>query len=462
MRLTRGQWRWFLGAGVCVALAALAAVLADALLARLRPTIDVSALGVGPALSERGRATLTDTSGAIAVSCLLPAESPAALPVGRLLRAFAQASRDAAGATFTIAYVDPRMEIGETTRLMAQGAEGPGILFRQMGRHAFVPENALLSVSGAYDPAEAESAVTAAIARLSRAEGLEIAWLTGHGEPAFDGTDPLSGFSGLRRALENEGCRLRPLTLDVSAEGGGIPDSVGALMIVAPRYPVTSPERAILLDWLDRGGRLFCALPSSGDAGLGPLLERWGIRFGAWPRTPTRRAEGDAGLTDLLAADHPVTQELAGRAQLVFGAPRALMTEAVRGVSVTPLVRLEAAPLPNAAAQTNQTVAVMMAAERGGRVGTDLAFRPGRVVAVGEAAFAENRYVLNHATANRDLTVNAMRWLTGLSGSGARTGAGVLRIGADARAWRVDFLTVALGVPFALCLLLWLLTRRRG
>lgn len=461
MRLTGGQWRWFLGAGLCVALAAVAAVLADALLARLRPTVDLSAWGVGPTLSERGRATLTDTSGLIAVTCVLPAESPAALPVGRLLRAFAQASRDAAGATFAIDYVDPRMAVGAATRLMAQGAEGPGVLLRQAGRHAFVPESALLSPQGVYDPAEAESAVAAAIARLSRAEGLEVGWLTGHGEPAFDGTNPLSGFSGLRRALENEGCRLRPVTLDVAAEDGGLPASVGALMIVAPCYPVTSAERAFLLDWLDRGGRLFCALPGAGDAGLGPLLERWGIRFGTWPRVPAHRIEGDAGLTDLLAADHPVTRELAGKARLVFGAPRALVPEAVRGVSVTPLVRLEAAPIPGGA-QTNQTVAVAVAAERGGRVGADLAFRPGRVVAVGEAAFAENRYVLNHATANRDLAVNAIRWLTGLSGSGARTGAGVLRVGGDAHAWRMDFLAVALGVPFALCLALWLLTRRRG
>lgn len=460
MRVARAQWRWFLGAGVCVALAALSALLADALLARLRPMADLSALGVGPVLSERGRATLTDTSGVITVSCVLPAESPAALPVGRLLRAFAQASRKAAGATLAIAYVDPRVEVGETARLMAQGATGPGILLRQAGRHAFVPENALLTEAGAYDPAEAESAVTAAIARLSRAAGTEIGWLTGHGEPDFADTNPLSGFSGLRRALENEGCTLRAVTLDPAAENGGLPTGIGTLMIVSPRYPVTSAERAFLLDWLDRGGRLFCALPAAGDGGLGPLLERWGVRFGQWPRTPARRAEGDAGFTDSLNGTHPITRELAGKVRLTFGAPRALVPEAPRGVTVVPLVSLETLPMPGGPA-TNQTVAVMVAAERGGRVGADLAFRPGRIVAAGEATFAENRYVLNHASANRDVAVNAIRWLAGLAGSGAQTGAGVLRIGQDARAWRLDLLTAALGVPLALCLLVWLLTRRR-
>ncbi len=462
MRLSGGQRRWFAGAILCVALAAFAAVLADALLARLRPTVDWTAWGGGPVLSERGRATLTDTSGTVSVACVLPTESPAALPVGRLLRAFAQASRDVAGATIEIAYVDPRVEVGAAARLMAQGAEGAGLLFRQAGRHVFLPERALLDDSGtAYDPAEAESAVAAALARLSRPAGVEVGWLTGHGEADFAGTDPVRGFSGLRRALENEGCRLRPLTLDVSAEDGGIPVTVGAVVIAGPRYPITSAERAFLLDWLDRGGRLLCALPEAGDAGLGPLLERWGVRAGAWPRRPIRRGEGDAGLTDALSAEHPITRELAGKASIAFGAPRALAAEGRRDLTVTPLARMEVAPVPGAA-QTNETVAVMVAAERGGRVGADLAFRPGRVVAVGETAWAENRNTLNHASANRDLAVNAIRWLTGLSGSGARSGAGVLRVGQDAQAWRRDFLAVALGVPFALCLALWLFTRRRG
>lgn len=460
MRLSKGQRNWFLGAFACVALAALAAVLADALLARLSPTLDLSAFGAGVEISERGRATLTDTAGVISVTCVLPAESPAAAPVGRLLRTFAQASRDAAGATLELAYVDPRVDAGAAERLMGQGAEGPGILFRQAGRRVFVHEAALLSaLDGTYDPAEADGAITAALARLTRSEGVEVGWLTGHGEPAFDGTDPLTGFSGLRRALENEGCRLRPLALDASAPDGGIPEDLGALLIVSPRYPVTSAERAVLIDWLDQGGRLFCALPPSGDAGLGPLLARWGIRVGDAPRVPARRGEGDAGLTDLLSAKHPVTRELAAAdARVTFCAPRALWVEPIRGVAATVLAELDALP-PDGADEG--PVGVMVAAERGSRVDADLAFRPGRVIAVGEAAFAANRLVLDHASPNRDLAVNAVRWLTGLSGSGARSGAGVLRVGQDARAWRLDFLLAALGVPLALCLVLWLVTRRR-
>lgn len=462
MRLSGNQRRWFLGATCCVLLAALAAVLADALLAQWRPDLDLRNFGPGTVLSERARAALADTAGSVAITGILPKESAAALPVGRLLRALAQASRAVAGAAIEVAYVDPRLEPAAAAQLMAQGAEGTGLLLRRAGRSVFVPERALLAESGGYDPAEAEGALVAALARLSRIDGVTVGWLTGHGEQSLAGTDPIAGFSGLRRTLENEGFRIRELALDAAAPDAAVPADLGALVVMGPRYPVTAPERALLADWLERGGRLFLALPPSGDAGLGALLERWGIQAGTFPRRPIRGTEGGAGLTKALSAEHPVTRELAGLAQLTFVAPRALATaEVPRGVAVTPLVRMEAWASADAAARTNETVAVMLAAERGGTAGSDLAFRPGRLIVAGETAFAENRYVLNHATANRDLLSNAMRWLTGLSGSGARGGAGVLRVGQDRRAWRTDFLVVALGVPFLLCAFLWMLNRRR-
>lgn len=462
MKLSGIQRGWFFGALCCVFLAALAAVLADALLTQWNPGVDLSGLGVDPALSERAQAVLSDTSGTVSATCVLPTESPAALPTGRLLRALAQASRSVAGATLEVAYVDPRVEVAAAAQLMAQGAEGPGVLLRRSGRDVFVPERALLDDEGVYDPAEAEGALVAALARLSRADGVTVGWLTGHGEPRFDGTDPQTGFSGLRRTLENEGFRIRELALDAASPDASIPEDLGTLVIMGPRYPVTAPERALLSDWLDRGGRLFLALPASGDAGLGPLLERWGIHAGTQPRRPVRRTEGGAGLTDELSAEHPVTRELVTHAQLTFVAPRALVTESVpHGIAVTPLVKMRVRSLPDAGVRTNETVSVMIAAERGGTAGSDLAFRPGRVVVAGGTAFAENRYVLNHASANRDLLSNVFRWLTGLSGSGARGGAGVLRVGQDERAWRADFLTVALGVPLVLCAGLWLLSRRR-
>ncbi len=461
MRLAGRQVRWLIGAGVCVVLMLVSAMLVDALIAQFHPVFEWEPLRGNEALSGRSRVALADTTGVITVTCVFPSESPAALPVGRLLRRFAQASGETGGAVLSVNYVDPRMDAGVTAQCVAQGAEGAGVLFRQAARRVFVPEAAFLGAAGGYDPVEAENAVAAALLRLSRADGLEIGWLVGHGEPSFESTQQQSGFSGFRRALESEGCRLRNLTLDVSsALDSGIPAEVGALMVVSPKYPITSVERAVLMDWLDKGGRLFCILPTTGDAGLGPLLEEWGIRVGAALQTPLRLTLYGDGLSDQLNTEHAVTRDLAGRATLFFTAPRSLFLNAPRGTVVTPLVWMPVVSGAGLGAQPSEPVCVMAAAERGGG-GVDLALRSGRLVVVADAAFAANQFVLNHATANRDLAVQVVRWLTGLSGSGARSDvAEVLRLGLDRRSWRVVAGTLVCVVPMLVCAALWLLTRR--
>lgn len=463
MKLSPLQRRWFFGAFTCLFLATVAAVLTDLLLAQWNPTLNISAFGSKSPLSERSLDTLAETNGTISVVCIFPSESTVALPIGRLVRTFSQASRQVAGADFDITYVDPRMEPGAAAQLVAQGATGIGLLFRREGRTVFVPEHALVTATGAYAPADAENAIASAMARLSRQEGVVVGWLTGHGEPSLNSTDPHTGASGLQRALENEGCRLREIQLDVTQEAThAIPEDVKVLLVVNPRYPVTAAERVALSDWLDNGGRLFCALPASSDVGLEALLERWGLRVGTLPRRPTKRILGDWGLTDLLSEKHSITRELAGKTQIALCAPRELIAKPVQGISLTSLVSMRVASLREGLAVEPDVIQVMVAAERGAHLDPELGFRPGRIIVIGDAAFTENRHILNHASANRDLAVNAIRWLTGLDGSGARSAAAVIITGLDLSAWRKNFIVVGGIVPFIFCLVCWFLGRRRA
>lgn len=461
MKYSASQRRWLFCAILCAVLATTSAVLIDLLLTQWRPALSLNTYCTETALAERSRATLAETAGVISAVSLLPADSAAAVPAGQLLRRFEIASRELAGASIEIAYIDPRVFPQDAARMMASGAEGTGILLRQAGRNVFIPERALLATDGSYSPADAEEAIAAGFARLSRVDGVQIGWLTGHGEPDFTSADPLDGYSGFRRALENEGCKITSLQLPAEPQDNSIPPEISVLAIVAPRYPLTHAERIQLSDWLDRGGRILCFLPAGHDAGLTPLLEQWGIRLGSTPREGLTTTASGVAIAALLDKIHPVTAELAGNASVYFSAPRLLYPFEVRGIHATALVRLPIRPphdLPNPGEPELGTA--MLAAERGSIVSSDLGFRPGRMIVTGDATFISNRYLLNHASANRDLSVNAVRWLTGLSGSGARGASNVLLFNIDRQGWHMLFVIMGALVPFALCLIIRLLVWR--
>lgn len=462
MRLSSSQRRWFFCATLCVLLVAVIAILIDLLLIQWRPMLDLKGADVGLPLSERSCETLTDTAGTIAITSILPAESPATLPMGHLLRRFEQTSRDRSGATLEITYVDPRTEPQFTAQMMAVGAEGTGVLIRQAGRSIFVPERALLSeTTGNFDPANAEDALAAAFSRLSRADDIQIGWLTGHGEPLPTSTDPQEGYSGLFRALGNEGCFLREIKLDTHTSVATIPSEVKAIAIVNPRYPITPAERTLLSEWLDRGGRLICFLPTGDNTGLDPLLEKWGVRVGITPRLGTSTATSGLSYATHLDQLHPITRDLAGQTSVVFCAPKALYPCDTRGISITALVKLPVEALPNSTTSSSEEmINVLLAAERGSIVGDDLGFRPGRIIVFGDATFASNRNILNRASANRDLTINAFQWLTGLSGSSSRGASYGIMIGNNKQTWLKTLLITGLVIPLVFCLLLKLISWR--
>ena len=111
-------------------------------------------------------------------------------------------------------------------------------------------------------------------------------------------------------------------------------------------------------------------------------------------------------------------------------------------------------------------VTVAAAAERGVGAGSDLAVRPTRIVAVGDATFAMNGPLAARANANRDFFLNCIAFLSGTdSGGSSGTGADVLEFDMD-RAARQRHLVCSVfvvpGMVFVFMVLSSLLMRRRS
>lgn len=448
------QKRWLIGACFCTILSIVTAFLLDAFLSRWVTPITLNAGSI--TLSERSLQTLKNAEGTISVASIFPKDASLSLPTGQLLRAFETAAREFKHVELNVSYIDPLVDVANANAVTAKGAKGVGVLFYQSERSVFLSERDLCGQQSSFDPIAAEEAFAAAIMRLFHAEEVRVGWVVNHGEPDFMSSDR-SGYSGLNNVLRLEGFSLEPIVLDTSVVGGAVPKDIQVLMIVAPYYTFSMDECIALMEWVERGGRLFIALPAQGDGGLSPLLERWGIQMSAQSISPSRTVAGGAGLTDIFSSNHEITQDFLKGVTMTFVAPRSVLISPAENVSSEVLVEMS----HRSSNQSSSLAApIMVAAERGGTVAEDLIPTLGRVVVVGDAGFFTNNYTLNRATANRDLLVNTMRWLADVSGNNSDGAANVLSIGQDSREWFKDFLLLVICFPICFVIFARFIFRR--
>lgn len=456
MKWSSRQRRWFLSASLSVIFALLATFLTSAFLAHWLPDFNLERWGE-VTLSERSLNILQSAQGHIQATAIFPKDSQVGIAAGRLLRTFAQNARNNASMEILVDYVDPRIDLDRTANFKTLGAKGEGIFLQHAGQTVFIPAYALCCGEDRFHLLEAEQSIAAGIHRMARGS-IKVGWLTGHNEPSFQNTDLLSGLSGFARILQNQGLVIEPVTLDPNNSRHPIPEDIRILFLIAPEYPLTRDETAILHDWVNNGGRLFCTLPAKDDGGIAPLVERWGIEIGLRPILPERIDGNGAGLTRLLSKTHPITQEFNASVMMTFVAPRPLFLTPPHQIKLDTLVQM-----PNEATTDQQVSPTIMAAiEQSATMGEDLTLRTGRAIVCGDSHFIENRYLMRYATANRDLVVNAVSWLAGTVTDGQQNLSNILRVGQDAKHWRRDFLLLAGLFPLVFIACIWLLFRRRS
>ena len=444
--------------------------------------------------SERTRQILRETSGEpVSVTCFLSRRAPAYRAVSRLLRGLEATAHGVAGVQLSVTGVDPRWDLGAAERLVKAGVPEGTLLFRQGRRQVTVPvgdlfagaTNGTLTVTteGLF---EAESACATAMQRLSVAGRRgTLYWTTGHGESSADSYDAVYGMSDMAREFRQNGYRITAIDL---AQTATVPEDCAVLVVAGAREPFSRTELQRVEGYLRGGGRLLVLAAASPNAGVGSLLPDWGVRqLPCTAVSPSRTFNGaDVLTTDL--GDHAVTRLLAG-CTLLFESASVLQptaaadTNAVEAALAASVDRTEFSALARTGAdswgETEPAVrpwvfdplseprgplVLAAALERGGGVAKDLAFRPTRIVVVGDATFALNGALARRANANRDFLLNAVAWLAGLDAfSDSRTPANVVSTGMDRSRWIRFGMLAAVG-PASLVLLLGLvgaLRRRR-
>lgn len=184
------------------------------------------------------------------------------------------------------------------------------------------------------------------------------------------------------------------------------------------------------------------------------MLPAWGMRPLDAPIKDAKTLSG----TDVLSSDftdHPISAPLKG-SRIVLERPVSFAPSAAVGTG-SGVDKIDFQAVAKAGQST-----VVGAIERGSGAGRDLALRPTRIVAIGDASFALNGSLATRASANRDFFLNCVSYLSGIETHGfGGVGSAQLRTGFD-REGRLRHVVCSAGIlPFLVFLLFSAVVLRR-
>ena len=232
--------------------------------------------------------------------------------------------------------------------------------------------------------------------------------------------------------------------------------------------------------YLEHGGSLLYMAASRERSGCEELLKKWGIEVTGYTAVSGRTLTGnDIVISDL--SDHPITRNLKN-SSVVFGLTACLKVIDLSGeddsVDLTRSMKLaesddstwgEIHPeiFPHRYDPSSDLagpVTVAAVAERGGLVSRDVAYKPTRLCVFGDVDFVMNRALSGRANANRDLFMNTVGWLAGVSmGSSSSVGGdATLATGFDRSDWVLAMAWSVLIIPMAVLALFRIVSIRRG
>ena len=395
--------------------------------------------------THRTQSILAETRGEIDITAFLSRKDVRFRPLSHFLRALAKESEMLGGARIVVSYVDPHWDVGAAERLVRAGASEDTLVFERGRRRAIV------NLSDGFD----ERACSSAILRVALPpQRRAVCWTHGHGEISFEAYGAW-GMSDIARDIARDGYRNERIDL---ASQEPIPDDCALIIVAGPKNDFSRAEAGKLDAYLRKGGRLLLLLHSLDAPGIASIMSGWGIRASQTIFSGERTLSGSDVIVSEFSS-HPVSAPLEN-SQIVLEKPFVFSPSAAVGQGGG-ADRIDFAPLASVAG-----ACIAAVTERGIRAGDDLAIRPTRIIAVGDAAFAMNGRLAENANANKDFFLNCVAFLAGTDAMGAASaGKDKLVSGMDRHA-RLEFVvatSIALpGVFFLVALSCVAFKRRRA
>jgi ABC-type uncharacterized transport system involved in gliding motility auxiliary subunit len=301
-------------------------------------------------------------------------------------------------------------------------------------RYEIRAEGVIIVCAGACESAQgtvrvtepSEEELTKAI-RSVISERRKLYFLTGHGEGDPD-EEEVNGFSRAQMALEDENIEVETVLLANLEE---VPEDADGLIVAGPDHSLLDRELAALDRYLRGGGSVLVMAEPIVVSNLESQVRDWGIELGAdiiVDQQVQLFAGPQLGVQPIISdyGSHPITEDLAARGSpTLFRLSRSVWAaEGEEGSEVVELARTGPASWAESdverflaegvvgldpEADREGPVAVAVAREFAVAEGEDA--REGRLVVVGDADFARNRYIAEFF--NADFFLNLANWLVG-------------------------------------------------
>ena len=376
---------------IIILLSCVLAALGVSFVTRLDFGIEVPVLK-GARFSARTRTILAEAHGEVVVTCFLPRRNSAWRTTGQFARALAREAEALGGVKLCLEFVDPRWDVASAARLVREGVAEDSLVFRRGRRMIVLP---LRDGIGERNCASAILSLTMPPGRRT------VYWTQGHGEIAFDDYSAW-GMSDMARELSREGYRNATIDLTEKKE---IPTDCALIIVAGAKEDFSRAELGGLGAYLRQGGRMLVLMGASGLGGVEQMLPSLGIRSVSQTLSAAKTlAGGEVVVTEF--SDHAIVAPLKG-SQVVLDRPISFEASGA-AAGVSGVDRVEFAPL----AKVGQAVVAALA-ERGAGTGEDLALRPMRIAAIGDATFVLNGQLAVRSNANRDFFLNCVAYLSG-------------------------------------------------
>src|SRR6266480_3731329 len=273
-----------------------------------------------------------------------------------------------------------------------------------------------------------EQAITSAMIDLVEGKKKTLGYVTGHKEPLLsEGTSPITV---LKTFIENENIKFQDLNLlDLDA----IPADVKAVMIIGPQYDLSDREMKLLRDFWDKQGRILLLLdPAAKTPRLRSFANELGVKMNddrlmAFLRTGIQELALTRDVQARFLGDSPITKRLADARALFLGGTSSITVEPDRvraaNIRVEQLIQAEKGyfaekdyntddqvKLQADAKQSNASLTIGAAVEKGGSADQRVQVNSSRLVVVSNASFVQDNAITQDQQ-GLDFVSGSVNWL---------------------------------------------------